>query len=118
MDPETEFCISLATKTGIQVQDLQNKIHQTVKLLTTTYDRSSKKGKLNIYYLKNYPTQTIFLTEDKIVVTPYQVASGQNVIPLFEYDYNENKKSIGYHISTDIDNVRIESKIIEQRGSN
>lgn len=114
-DPESEFCKSLATKTEISLADLQAKITQTVKLITTTYERSTKKGDLKIYYLKNYPTQSIFLTEDKIVVTPYQVASGRNVIPLYEYEYKEGKKSIGYHISTDIENVRIESKLIEDK---
>lgn len=61
--------------------------------------------------LKNYPTQTIFLSEDKVVITPYQTASGRNIIPLYEYDYVENKTSIGYYIASDVKNIREESRL-------
>ena len=95
VDPNSEFCKALAIKTEVSLSDLQGKIKQTISLIDSTYKRSLKKGKLRVYLLKNYPTQSIFLTENKIVVTPYQTASGRNVIPLFEYDYKEGKKSLG-----------------------
>lgn len=115
VDPDSEFCKALAAKTDVNLIDLQNKIKQAKSLIETTYDRTSKKGILKIYYLKNYPTQSIFLTETKVVVTPYQTASGRNVIPLFEYEYTDNKRSIGYHISTDVENIRRESFLVFSR---
>lgn len=110
VDPNSRFCEALAIKTNVTLLDLQNKIKQTVSLIESTYQRSSQRGKLCIYLMKNYPTQSIFMTEDKIVTTPYQVASGRNTIPLFEYDIQENRKTIAFHISNDVENVRRESQ--------
>lgn len=112
VDPESDFCKALGKKTDVTNENLKNKILQTVELIKTTYNRSEKKGILRIYFLKNYPTQSIFLTEDKIIVTPYQIASGRNIIPLFEYELNNNKKSLAFHIANDLDNVKKESLLI------
>ncbi|MGN7722286.1 hypothetical protein [Chitinophaga sp. 22620] len=117
VDPQGVFCDPLAKKTDVTLAHLQQKIDQTISLINSTYDRSQKQGSLRVYYLKNYPTQSIFLTEDRIIVTPYQIASGRNIIPLFEYEYKVGNKSIGYHISNDIENVRRESQlIVDKRG--
>lgn len=112
VNPESDFCKALANKTSVDLGSLQSKIQQTVNLLVSTYDKSSKKGTLIIYYLKNYPTQSLFYTDKKVVVTPYQTSSGRSTIPLYEYSFVTQTESIGTHLNSDLDRVREESRKI------
>lgn len=112
VDPGSDFCRSLANKTSVEVDSLKEKIEKTVKELKSTYNKSEKKGILKIYYLKNYPTQSIFYSDKKVVTTPYQTSSGRSVIPLFEYTSFEHKESIAGHLNKDLGIVRNESKLI------
>lgn len=116
VDPDGEFCKALAIKTDKTLEDLKSKINQSVQQLESTYNKSLKKGSLKIYYLKNYPTQTLFYTEDSVIVTPYQTSSGRSIIPLYQYEYNENDVSIASHLFKDLQNVRNESKLISENG--
>lgn len=116
VDPEGDFCKALATKTDKSLEDLKSKINQSVQQLESTYNKSNKKGNLKIYYLKNYPTQTLFYTEDSVIVTPYQTSGGRSIIPLYQYEYNENDVSIASHLFKDLQNVRNESKLISEDG--
>jgi len=111
-DPAGLFLPALALKTGVAVEDLKSKIVQTEALLKETYQRSSKKGLLEIYHLKNYPTQSIFASEDHVVVTPYQCASGRRAIPLFIYEDNSDERCYVRDVKNDLKNVRNESKLV------
>ena len=117
VNPEGEFCKALAVKTDKSLEDLKSKINQTVQQLESTYNRSKKNGRLRIYYLKNYPTQTLFYTDDSVIVTPYQTSSGRSIIPLYEYEYEENDVSIASHLFKDLKNVQQESKLISENGT-
>ena len=114
VDPSGVFCKALENKTRVEIEpDLDPpgvKISQTISLLRSTWQKSNKSGRLLIYYLKNYPTQTLFYTEDTVIVTPYQTSSGRAIIPLYEYSYNPSEQSIGSHLYEDLENVRKESK--------
>lgn len=116
VNPESDFCKALANKTDVELSQLKTKIEQTVVMLENTYQKSEKKGSLKIYYLKNYPTQTLFYTEDTVVVTPYQTSSGRNIIPLYEYHYKEGYYSIGNYLHNDLEKVRAESTLIFDNG--
>lgn len=116
VNPDSDFCKALANKTNITEDELQNKIKQTVSLIETTYNRSEKKGQLRVYYLKNYPTQTLFYSEDRVIVTPYQTSSGRSIIPLYEYEYEEGDVSIASHLFDDLKRVKAESKLISENG--
>lgn len=110
--PDGLFSAPLAQKTDTSCELLKLKIESTVELLKRTYEKSSRSGSLKIYYLKNYPTQTLFYTENTVIVTPYQTSSGRNVIPLYEYHFKENIDSIGSYLFKDLDKVRKESLLI------
>lgn len=113
VNPDSDFCKALAQKTDLPGQDTPDvKIKQSISMLKSTYYRSSRQGLLHIYYLKNYPTQTLFYTENTIVVTPYQTSSGRATIPLYEYHYKKDKPSIGTHLYDDLQRVRDESTIV------
>lgn len=116
VDPESDFCKALDKKTRIEnVSDQDSpdiKIAQTISFLKSTWQKSSKCGTLKIYYLKNYPTQTLFYTEDTVIATPYQTSSGRAIIPLFEYSYEASKPSIASHLHEDLKLVRSESSCI------
>lgn len=111
VNPNGDFCRILSQKVCSEYETIKDKIISSINLLISTYEKSQKKGTLKIFLLKNYPTQTIFLSERKVVITPYQTASGRNVIPLYEYNYVGNKTSIGYYIASDVENIRKESKM-------
>ena len=116
VNPDSDFCKALALKTSTELVFLQEKILQTIGLLESTYNKSSRSGVLKIYLIKNYPTQSIFYTENTVVVTPYQTSSGRNTIPLYEYHYKKGVNSIGQHLHNDLQNVRQESQLISENG--
>lgn len=109
VNPESDFCKALANKTSVETPALKTKINQTVDLLISTFNKSKKRGNLRIYYLKNYPTQSLFYSDKKVVVTPYQTSSGRSIIPLYEYSFISQKESIGSHLDEDLNRVRAES---------
>lgn len=112
VDPDGAFFQALAIKTDKQENELRQKIESSVNLLKDTFNKSEGKGVLKIYYLKNYPTQSIFYSDKRIIVTSYQTSSGRSIIPLFEYEYTDKNESIGLHLQKDLAKVRDESKII------
>lgn len=117
VDPESHFCQALAIKTLKTLPELRSKIEQSVSQLESTYNRTSKNGELKIYYLKNYPTQTLFYSDDTVVVTPYQISSGRATIPLYEYINEEGHDSIASHLFKDLETVRSESRLISVNGN-
>ena len=116
VDPESHFSHALAQKTDKTHDELKSKIEQSVSQLVSTYNKTCKAGELRIYYLKNYPTQTLFYADDSVVVTPYQVSSGRSIIPLYEYEYEEGHVSIASHLFKDLETVRKESRLISVNG--
>lgn len=113
VNPDSDFCKALNLKTYVDGQDTPDvKISHTISLLRSTYEKSHKLGELKIYYLKNYPTQTLFYTEDTVIVTPYQTSSGRAIIPLYEYHYDPSVKSIASHLHEDLIRVRQESTLV------
>lgn len=116
VNPEGMFCPALALKTEKEVCDLQSKIKSSVDQIEATFNRSKRQGTLRIYYLKNYPTQTLFYSDDSVIVTPYQTSSGRSIIPLYEYKYIKGEQSIASHLFGDLKNVREESVLISENG--
>lgn len=117
VNPDGLFLPALALKTDSEIEFLKNKITQSVALLETTFNRSQRKGTLKIYYLKNYPTQTLFYADNKVIVTPYQTSSGRSIIPLYEYEYDgKSQDSIAHHLYEDLKIVREESELISENG--
>jgi len=111
VDPDSPFVTSLAAKTGISVEDLSKKIHETWKRLGEIYNHSEKKGKLAIYRLKTYPTKSVFLSEDFLVETPYQTASGRTNIPVYVYRKVARHDAPFWFATRDIESACTESKL-------
>lgn len=116
VNPQGDFMKPLAGKTSTTITDLERKIEQTVSLIESTYEKSKKGGHLRIYYLGHYPTQTLFYTENRVLVTPYQTSSGRNIIPLYEYEYEKGVVSIASYLVEDLERVRNESRMISEDG--
>lgn len=118
VDPKGCFADALAQKTGRTLDSLNNKISETVSVLSDLYSQqSTREGSLKIYYLKNYPTQSIFYTDSIIVTTSYQTSCGRNTVPLFEYKYDKASTNIAKFLYNDLDNVRKESQLIFDNGA-
>lgn len=112
VDPKGCFADALAQKTSRTRDSLKNKIEETVSLLSDLYcKQSTKEGSLKIYYLKNYPTQSIFYTDNIIITTSYQTSCGRNTVPLFVYKYDKASTNIAKFLYNDLDNVRKESRL-------
>lgn len=85
IDPDSDFVSILASKTASTEDDLKRKIREAWHRIEDAWNKSSKKGTVRIYKLKTYPTKSMFITEDTLVETPYQTASGRATIPVFIY---------------------------------
>ncbi len=83
VDPESEFIKVLAIKTGMTEDDLKKKIEDSWKRIENAFEKSSKQGTLSIYALKTYPTKSVFISENILVETPYQISSGRVKIPVY-----------------------------------
>lgn len=110
-DPQGKFLGALAQKTGLSEDELRKKIKDMEEALKAAYAQSTKEGTLEVYHLKNYPTQSVFASEDTVLLTPYQTASGRRVIPLFIYDDNRDERCYARDVKNDLKNVRAESTL-------
>ncbi len=111
VDPESPFVDVLATKTSTTRDALANKIREAWKLVEEAYGKSEKRGQLTIYKLKTFPTKSIFITEDILVETPYQTASGRVSIPVFVYKKVPRVDSPYGFVYNDIASLRLESAV-------
>lgn len=85
VDPDSQFVSSLAAKLSTSEDEMRKKIRDAWSRLLEAWEKSEKKSVLTIYKLKTYPTRSLFLTEDVLVETPYQIASGRAKIPVFVF---------------------------------
>ena len=111
VDPNSTFVATLAAKTSTSEDDLKKKIHETWSRIEDAYNKSTKKGDLKIYSISTYPTKSMFLSEDELIETPYQTASGRASIPVFIYRRVSRSDSPYYFANNDIAAMRLESKI-------
>jgi hypothetical protein len=111
VDPQGKFLEALAQKTGLSAEELRKKIDGMETALKAAYARSTKVGTLEVFHLKNYPTQSVFASEDTILLTPYQIASGRRVIPLFVYADNNDERCYARDVKNDLKSVRAESTL-------
>lgn len=116
VDPDGLFVPALAQKTNYEPEKLKEKILECVKNLKDLYTESDKKGSLTISYLKNYPTQSLYFAEDRVIVTPYQVACGRNTVPVYIYSYKSGRETIGDFLVKDLKNVKAESRVVWNNG--
>lgn len=116
VDPDSTFVECLASKVSVTKDELQKKIHDTWKRLEETYNNSEKKGSLKIYRLKTYPTRSMFVTQDMLVETPYQIASGRANIPAFVYHKVARQDSLYCFAKHDLNEMRKEATLVKQFG--
>jgi hypothetical protein len=114
VDPDGLFLEALAMKTSMSKEDAQRRIRDTWKRLEDIYTDSDKRGKLKVYRLKTYPTRATFLTEDLLVETPYQSASGRINIPAFVYRKVPAADSLFAFARHDTDALRKEARLEKQ----
>ncbi len=112
VDPNGSFLQCLAQKTDVSATSLKAKIESVIAFLQELYSASEKKGELNIYALKNYPTHSIYCGNQFVVITPYQVSSGRRVVPLYIYKYTKKKCGVAPDTLEDVSHLRNESKLI------
>lgn len=112
INPQSKFAEALAVKVGSSIPELRGKIEKTELTIKDIYEKSGKRGALKIYYLKNYPTQSIFSSKDSVIITPYQTSGGRRAVPLFVYEDNGDERCYAKDVKKDLANVQAESEII------
>jgi len=116
VDPDGPFLSALANKIDMKEDNLRQKITDSWNRLREIHQKAGKKGDLKIYRLKNYPTHSLFLFDQNLIITPYQICSGRTNVPV--YEYAKGKDDTFYFFALhDIENLRAESKI-EYDGKN
>lgn len=116
VDPDGPFIPALARKTKYGEEDLRNKIRESVDNIKQLYDGSSKKGNITISFLKNYPTQSVYFADDRVIVSPYQIACGRKKVPAYVYSCESGHETIGAFLASDLRNVQAESHMIWNNG--
>lgn len=109
---DSPFIVALAKKVDLDPGVLKEKIASAIKRLTDAYEKSPKDGVLKIFGLKNYPTHSIFLTNDEVIITPYQVSSGRARVPVLVYERNSQKDGMYNFVARDVEQLREESTIL------
>jgi hypothetical protein len=102
---------SLAAKTGLTPSELKKKVRETWKRAQEAYEKSEKKGRLRIYRLKTYPTKSLFLSENCLIETPYQIASGRTNVPVFEYRKVPRTDAPFWFAQRDVEAMRCEATL-------
>lgn len=116
VDPDSTFVECLGSKTGHPKEEIQRRIRDTWGMMESGYKKSGRKGTLRIYRLKTYPTRSLFLTEDLLVETPYQIASGRSEIPAFVYRRVARPDSLFRLAEHDLEELRKEARIEKECG--
>ena len=111
VNPNGKFVEALAEKVAVGLDEYRRKIDSAVEIVKTAYERSDKAGVLEIYYLKNYPTQTLFVSESELIVTPYQTSSGRRVVPVFVYGDNQDERCYLKDVVKDVRASQYEASI-------
>ncbi len=109
VDPDGTFVKTLSEKISCTEDELSKKIKDAWQRIEDAWEKSEKQGKLTVYRLKTYPTRSIFLTENELIETPYQTASGRATIPLFIYAKVARQDSPYEFAAKDIKELRDES---------
>lgn len=102
LDPESEFIAAFAHKVNYTPEDYKSKLDTAKVELLKLYDESNKNGKLEIHLLRNFPTHSLYLTEKRLIITPYQMSSKRLNIPVFVYDAEDKTKHVYRDISEDL----------------
>jgi hypothetical protein len=118
IDPDSNFVKVLAGKVGEEPDNLKKKIQDAWQRVIELYEKSEMKGQVKIYKVNTFPTRSIFLSEDELIETPYQTASGRARIPVFVYKQVPRKDAPYYFAKNDILALRKESDIEIERPSN
>lgn len=106
VDPDNEFIDIVSKKTERSSAEIKKLIKNNTHLLIDEYNKSSKQGTLEIYYLKFPPMQAVYIFDTSIVECKYfssSIKQTSNYVVLYSYDKKEPKneaRSIGngfYH---------------------
>ena len=110
-DPDGKAAESIANKEGKSLSDLKKRVDEAIQIIK---DAGGKPDNAKIYLQPHYTCQTIILSEDIAIATPYCNSSGRYTVPLFVYrDQGEN--SYYKQITTDITELIKESANVTDR---
>lgn len=112
LDQNNPFVHALVLKTGYKHSEFVSKLDTARTELTKIYEESKKKGKLEIYAMETYPTHSIYLTEKKLVITPYQISSKRLNIPVYIYDATSSDRGYFKDVKSDLEHIISDAKKI------
>lgn len=111
IDPESSAIACLASKTSLSEEELRKKISDSWARLDQLWANSEKRSAITIYKLKHFPTRSLFLSEDRLIEAPYQIASGRTDPPSYMYRRVPRSDSPYAFAARDIEMLKKESTI-------
>ena len=110
LDESNPFVHAVSAKVGYSLDQYISKLETARVELIKLYEESKKIGSLEIFMLKTYPTQAIYLTEKELVVTPYQTCSKRLNVPVYIFDATNENKGYFKDVKKDLNHILKESK--------
>lgn len=110
-DPRGSASQSIAKKEGKTEEALIERVEEAIKIII---DAGGTQQNAKVFFQPYYTCQTIILTEDIAVATPYCNSSGRYTVPLFVYQ-DKGENSYFNQISTDITELIKESKNVTEK---
>lgn len=109
LHPESPMLEVLARKVGSTREHMQNKIHETVRMLT---ELKGEKTKLTIlgHYLFN--PHALFLGDQYAIMTPYFTARGRRTVPLLRF-HDNSQTSFVRKLKDDVRDLENDAKEIQ-----
>lgn len=112
LDGSNPFVEALVSKTGYERSEFTSKLDTARTELIKIYEESNKKGTLEIYAMETYPTHSIYLTDKKLVITPYQISSKRLNIPVYVYDATNSDRGYFKDVKIDLEHIVSDAKVV------
>lgn len=112
IDQNGDYFKALKNKVDSTDDELRQKIAQSRERLASIYEASAKHGTLKMYSMSSFPTHSIFLFDDKAIVTFYQIGKKRMDVPLLEVEKTTRREAIYNFLLEDINNVRKEAECV------
>jgi hypothetical protein len=103
LDHEGDFAPMIAKRVGSDAPTYVAKLKTAQDELTAAYRDSDCHGTLEIFKLKTFPAQSIFMSEKTLIVTLYQTSMKRMSVPLLVYDASDQTKLMYRFVKDDLD---------------
>jgi hypothetical protein len=81
LDPDGAYLPLLAAKQSDLPEKLRAKVNETMQTFVKFYEEGGHQGELRIYYITDYPTYSLYLGDDQVVISLYPISGREKRKP-------------------------------------